>query len=70
MDGFEATRRIRALRGPAANTPVIAMTANVLDGDERRCRAAGMDDYIGKPFKPAVLLAKLDAWSERATAVE
>jgi two-component system, sensor histidine kinase and response regulator len=65
MDGFEATRRIRALRGPAAAIPVIAMTANVLAGDEERCREAGMDDYVGKPFKPAELLAKLAHWSER-----
>ncbi|MGE5505442.1 MAG: ATP-binding protein, partial [Actinomycetota bacterium] len=70
MDGFEATRRIRALRGPAARTPVIAMTANVLAGDERRCLAAGMDDYIGKPFKPAALLAKLAEWGEKAVVAD
>ena len=66
MDGFEATRRIRSLRGPAARTPVIAMTANELAVDEERCREAGMDDYLGKPFRPAELLAKLAQWVEKA----
>ncbi|MEW5726222.1 MAG: ATP-binding protein [Pseudomonadota bacterium] len=65
MDGFEATRHIRALAGSAAATPIIAMTANVLAGDEERCLAAGMDDYVGKPFKPADLLAKLAKWGGR-----
>jgi CheY-like chemotaxis protein len=41
---------------------VIAMTANVLAGDEEKCLAAGMDDYIGKPFKPADLMSKLARW--------
>lgn len=59
MDGFEATRRIRALPGPAAHTPIIALTAHVLAGDEERCIAAGMDAYLAKPFKSAELLALL-----------
>ena len=62
MDGFEATRRIRSLPGRAAAIPVIAMTADVLAGDEEKCLAAGMDDYIGKPFKPADLMGKLARW--------
>ncbi len=65
MDGFEATRHIRALAGAPARVPIIAMTANVLAGDEERCLAAGMDDYIGKPFKPGELLEKLAKWAER-----
>jgi two-component system, sensor histidine kinase and response regulator len=62
MDGIEATRRIRALPGPAGSMPIIAMTANVLAGDEEKCLAAGMDGYIGKPFKPHELLAVLARW--------
>lgn len=63
MDGFEATRHIRALAGAIARIPIIAMTANVLAGDEEKCLAGGMDDYVGKPFKPADLMAKLARWS-------
>lgn len=61
MDGFEATRRIRA--NPAlAGIPVIAMTANAWDGNRERCLAAGMDDFISKPFKPYTLYARLAKW--------
>lgn len=52
MDGFEATRRIReweASQGRAP-TPIIALTAGVFEEDKDKCRAAGMDDFIGKPL--------------------
>ena len=59
MDGFETTRRIRA--GDAGekylNVPVIALTANAMKGDRERCEAAGMDDYISKPFSAEDLLS-------------
>lgn len=64
MDGFEATRRIRALSGPAAHIPIIALTANVLAGDMERCVEAGMDSYLAKPFKPAELLACVVTWGD------
>ena len=63
MDGLEATRRIRALTG-GAHLPIIAMTANVLAGDEEKCLEAGMNDYIGKPFNPADLMALLAKWAD------
>ncbi|MGE5516473.1 MAG: ATP-binding protein [Bacteroidota bacterium] len=63
MDGFEATRRIRALPAPAGRTAILALTANVMAGDQERCAQAGMDGYLPKPFKPAELLAAL---AERA----
>ncbi|EME69366.1 Signal transduction histidine kinase [Paramagnetospirillum caucaseum] len=59
MDGLEATRRIRAMAGPLAAIPIIAMTADVLDGDAALCLAAGMDDYVAKPVEPARLLAAI-----------
>jgi signal transduction histidine kinase len=66
MDGLAATRRIRALPGAAAATPIIAMTANVLPEQVARCREAGMDDHIGKPINLAQLLATLDRWTAPA----
>jgi signal transduction histidine kinase/CheY-like chemotaxis protein len=51
MDGYEATRRIRALPCPCAKTvPIIAMTANTFKEDVEKCMAAGMNSHIGKPF--------------------
>lgn len=61
MDGFEATAAIRAREaiGSHARTPIVAVTANAMQGDRERCIAAGMDDYLGKPFKREQLLAVL-----------
>ncbi len=62
LDGYETTRRIRALEGNDRRTPVIAMTANVQDGDVRRCLDAGMDDYLSKPLRLEILRDKLSVW--------
>jgi signal transduction histidine kinase/CheY-like chemotaxis protein/HPt (histidine-containing phosphotransfer) domain-containing protein len=61
MDGYEATGRIRALpeRG---RVPIVAMTANALQGDREKCLAAGMDDYIAKPIKRDILATALTKW--------
>ncbi|HWU12471.1 MAG TPA: response regulator, partial [Caulobacter sp.] len=54
LDGLEATRRLR-LTGPNSTTPVIAVTAGVSDAEREACRAAGMDDWIEKPFQATTL---------------
>lgn len=60
MDGIEATKSIRAMDNPAiANIPIIAMTANAMDGDREKYLASGMNDYIAKPVDRKVLYKKL-----------
>ena len=59
MDGLEATRRIRALTGPRAAIPIIAITANAMSGDRESCLAAGMTGYVAKPFDKAELVAAI-----------
>ena len=68
LDGFEATRAIRALSGPESRTPIIAMTASAMERDRERCLAAGMDDYIPKPVDREQLFSKLARWVRRETA--
>jgi two-component system cell cycle response regulator DivK len=58
MDGYEATRQIRAIP-ELAQVPIIAVTSYALSGDEAKTRAAGCDGYIAKPFSPRQLLAKV-----------
>ncbi len=55
MGGIEAVRMLRAQDGPCQNTPVIALTANAMDGDRQRYIDAGMDDYVTKPIEPQKL---------------
>ncbi len=59
LDGFETTRRWRALEDPSDRTPIIAVTANAVPGDRELCLAAGMDDYLAKPFDLNELAALL-----------
>ncbi|MBP6011057.1 MAG: response regulator [Alphaproteobacteria bacterium] len=61
MDGLEATRTIRALPGPESKTPIIALTANSFDSDKEKCRAAGMNAHVGKPFRAVDLIVALGA---------
>ena len=69
MNGLEATAAIREIeaREGLVPTPIIAVTAHSLKGDEDRCLAAGMDDYLSKPISPEKLGAMIDRWLPRTT---
>lgn len=71
MDGFQATaeiRRIEAERGAhVPSVPIVAMTANALEGDREKCLAAGMDDYVAKPITTGRLRTALARWLPEKT---
>ena len=62
MDGYELTAAIRAHQRGPHRIPILALTANALEGEAERCRAAGMDDYMSKPLQLADLKAALERW--------
>jgi len=66
MDGYEATAKIREAESGNLRTPVIAMTANAMDGDAERCLASGMDDYLAKPVSIEQLGRTLARWIDSA----
>jgi signal transduction histidine kinase/CheY-like chemotaxis protein len=69
MDGYEAAREIRLRERDAmpgspwdGHVPIIAMTANAVEGDQQKCLLSGMDDYLPKPFRLAALSTVLERW--------
>ncbi|HLZ65410.1 MAG TPA: response regulator [Aliidongia sp.] len=62
VDGLQAAREIRKMPGDAGRTPIVALTANAMLGDREACLAAGMNDYVSKPFERVALLATLARW--------
>jgi signal transduction histidine kinase/CheY-like chemotaxis protein len=67
MDGYEASRQIRR-SGRWPQLPIVALTANAMSEERERCRAAGMSDYLAKPFRREELAALLDLWVPATTA--
>ena len=68
MDGYEATRAVRAMESGARHTPIIALTASAMREDRDRCLEAGMDDFIAKPVTPEHLEGVLDRWARASAA--
>ncbi|HEY9616203.1 MAG TPA: response regulator, partial [Microcoleaceae cyanobacterium] len=64
LDGYDTTQEIRRLEGDARHTIIIALTANAMKEDRRRCLDAGMDDYLSKPILKDKLASKLTYWSD------
>ncbi|PKL77126.1 MAG: hypothetical protein CVV27_06740 [Candidatus Melainabacteria bacterium HGW-Melainabacteria-1] len=62
MDGYMATRLIRTGHSPCSEIPIIAITAHAMVGDREKCFAAGMNDYLSKPFTPETLAMMLSRW--------
>ena len=66
LDGYEATRMIRCHESAAADisqhTPIVALTANAMEGDREACLACGMDDYLAKPLRMEALQTMLERW--------
>jgi len=69
MDGFDATRAVRATSGILRpSVPIIAMTAHAMLGDREKCLEAGMNDYIAKPITPAAVSRTIDEWLAKLKA--
>ncbi len=66
IDGFDATRAIRAAEPTGERVPIIAMTASALEGERERCLDAGMDDFLTKPVDPTQLEEVVQRWTKRS----
>jgi PAS domain S-box-containing protein len=63
VDGYEASRHIRRLEGSNGKVPIVALTADAMAGVRERCLAAGIDDFLSKPFDIDSLLATVERWT-------
>jgi PAS domain S-box-containing protein len=62
MDGYEATGEIRRIESGEQRTPIVAMTANAMEGDRQRCLDSGMDDFVSKPIREERVREALERW--------
>ena len=69
IDGLEVTRRIRRIEGDTGHTPIVALTANAAPGFRETCLAAGVDDYLSKPYTESALAAVLGHWLPQPAAI-
>jgi CheY-like chemotaxis protein len=69
LDGYQATERIRAMESGRLHTPVIALTACTTPGEQEKCKAAGMDDFIAKPMRALTLKDMLTHWLSAGTGL-
>ena len=69
LDGYQATREIRALGAAGRRLPIVALTANAMGGDREKCLAAGMDDFVSKPVKRRDLQHAVTRWVAAAPFV-
>jgi len=67
MDGLAAARAIRSAENGGRRVPIVALTGNAMPGDREACVAAGMDDYLAKPFSLTALRNMLDRWTNAGT---
>jgi CheY-like chemotaxis protein len=65
MSGLDATRHMRQQEAPGRHTPIVATTAGAMEADRAACMAAGMDDYLAKPYKPELLQALLERMAQQ-----
>jgi CheY-like chemotaxis protein len=71
MDGYEATQKIRLPESKVLNRniPIVAMTANSMQGDRDKCLSVGMDDFISKPVNPSKLQEALKRWLPESKSI-
>ena len=62
MDGYAATRAIRELEADGRRTPIVALTANAMEGDRERCLECGMDDFVAKPVRREIMVSAVMRW--------
>jgi len=68
MDGFAATSAIRQMQDGGPRTPIVALTANAVEGERERCLEGGMDDYLSKPVRLEALEEKIGHWCPEAVS--